>query len=63
MAVERRTSDDVLLSTALENFYNAAEDGIEDDLIEILSRSEEGFAYPYPLRWTMVLLRFLTDIA
>ena len=50
MAVERRTSDDVLLSTALENFYNAAEEmGLKDDLIEILSRSERRICVSIPV--------------
>ncbi|HPT64300.1 MAG TPA: Glu/Leu/Phe/Val dehydrogenase [Acetomicrobium sp.] len=50
MAVERRTSDDVLLSTALENFYNAAEEmGLKDDLVEILSRSERRICVSIPV--------------
>ena len=50
MAVKRRTSHDVLLSTALENFYNAAEEmGLEDDLVEILSRSERRVCVSIPV--------------
>ena len=41
MAVQKRTSKNILLETALENFYGAAEEmGLDDGLIEILSRPE-----------------------
>ena len=41
MSVTRRTATNVLLDTALKNFYGAAEKmGLDDRLISILSNSE-----------------------
>ena len=41
MSVTRRTATNVLLDTALKNFYGAAEEmGLDDKLISILSNSE-----------------------
>lgn len=50
MAVVKRTSDNVLLDTALKNFYGAAEEmGLEDGLVEILSHSERKAAVSIPV--------------
>lgn len=50
MSVEKRTSSNVLLDTALKNFYAAAEEmGLEDGLIEILSRSERKTCVSIPV--------------
>ena len=41
MAVQKRTSKNVLLATALENFYAAAEEmNLDEGLVEVLSRPE-----------------------
>lgn len=50
MAVVRRTSSNVLLDTALKNFYGAAEEmGLEDGLIDILSHSERRTCVSIPV--------------
>ncbi|PIE54216.1 MAG: glutamate dehydrogenase [Dethiosulfovibrio peptidovorans] len=50
MSVVKRTSDNVLLDTALKNFYAAAEEmGLEDGLVEILSRSERKTSVSIPV--------------
>ncbi len=50
MSVVKRTSSNVLLDTALNNFYAAAEEmGLEDGLIEILSHSERKLAVSIPV--------------
>ncbi|EFC90601.1 Glu/Leu/Phe/Val dehydrogenase [Dethiosulfovibrio peptidovorans DSM 11002] len=50
MAVVKRTSDNVLLDTALKNFYAATEEmGLEDGLVEILSRSERKTCVSIPV--------------
>lgn len=50
MSVEKRTSSNVLLDTALKNFYAAAEEmGLEEGLIEILSRSERKTGVSIPV--------------
>jgi glutamate dehydrogenase (NAD(P)+) len=50
MAVVKRTSSNVLLDTALKNFYAAAEEmGLEDGLIEILSHSERRTCVSIPV--------------
>ena len=50
MSVVKRTSSNVLLDTALKNFYAAAEEmGLEDGLIEILSHSERRTAVSIPV--------------
>lgn len=51
MAVQKRTSKNVLLHTALENFYEAAEEmGLEDGLVEILSRPERSISVSIPVQ-------------
>ena len=51
MAVQKRTSKNVLLHTALENFYEAAEEmGLEDGLIEIMSRPERSICVSIPVQ-------------
>ncbi len=51
MAVQKRTSNNVLLHTALENFYEAAEEmGLEDGLIEVLSRPERSICVSIPVQ-------------
>lgn len=46
----RRTSENVLLDTALKNFYGAAEElGLEDGLIEILGNSERRMSVSIPV--------------
>jgi glutamate dehydrogenase (NAD(P)+) len=46
----KRTSSNVLLDTALKNFYAAAEEmGLSDDMIEILSRSEKKLEVSIPV--------------
>ena len=51
MAVQKRTSKNVLLHTALENFYDAAEEmGLEDGLIEVLSRPERAICVSIPVQ-------------
>jgi glutamate dehydrogenase (NAD(P)+) len=50
MSVSKRTSKNVLLATALENFYGAAEEmGLEDGLVEILSRPERAISVSLPV--------------
>jgi glutamate dehydrogenase/leucine dehydrogenase len=50
MSVVKRTSKNVLLDTALENFYGAAEEmGLEDGLVEILSRPERAICVSLPV--------------
>ncbi len=50
MSVEKRTSTNVLLDTALKNFYAAAaEMGLDDGLVEILSRSERKVCVSVPV--------------
>ncbi|MDR1650427.1 MAG: Glu/Leu/Phe/Val dehydrogenase [Synergistaceae bacterium] len=50
MSIVRRTSKNVLLDTALENFYGAAEEmGLEDGLVEILSRPERAICVSLPV--------------
>ena len=50
MSVTKRTSKNILLNTALENFYGAAEEmGLEDGLIERLSRSERSLRVSLPI--------------
>lgn len=50
MSVEKRTSSNVLLDTALKNFYGAAEEmGLEEGLIEILSHSERKTGVSIPV--------------
>ncbi|HAK40745.1 MAG TPA: glutamate dehydrogenase [Synergistaceae bacterium] len=46
----KRTSENVLLDTALKNFYGAAEElGLEDGLIEILGNSERKTSVSIPV--------------
>ncbi|MDR3332043.1 MAG: Glu/Leu/Phe/Val dehydrogenase [Synergistaceae bacterium] len=50
MSVKKRTSKNVLLDTALNNFYGAADEmGLEDDLVEILSRPERSIIVSLPV--------------
>ncbi|MDR1472183.1 MAG: Glu/Leu/Phe/Val dehydrogenase [Synergistaceae bacterium] len=50
MSVTKRTSKNVLLDTALKNFYGAAEEmGLEDGLVEILSRPERAISVSLPV--------------
>jgi glutamate dehydrogenase/leucine dehydrogenase len=50
MSVVKRTSKNILLDTALENFYGAAEEmGLEDGLVEILSRPERAICVSLPI--------------
>jgi glutamate dehydrogenase/leucine dehydrogenase len=50
MSVKKRTSRNVLLDTALNNFYAAADEmGLEDGLIEILSRPERSISVSLPI--------------
>lgn len=50
MSVTKRTSKNVLLDTALKNFYGAAEEmGLEDGLVEILSRPERAISVSLPI--------------
>lgn len=50
MSVTKRTSKNVLLDTALKNFYGAAEEmGLEDGLVEILSRPERAMCVSLPI--------------
>ena len=50
MAVTKRTSSNVLLDTALKNFYSAAEEmGLEEGLVEILSRAERKLCVSIPV--------------
>lgn len=51
MAVQKRTSTNVLLHTALQNFYSAAEEmGLEDGLVEVLSRPERAICVSVPVK-------------
>lgn len=51
MAIQKRTSKNVLLHTALENFYEAAEEmGLEEGLIEIMSRPERSICVSIPVQ-------------
>lgn len=50
MALVKRTSSNVLLDTALKNFYAAAEEmGLDEGLIDILSHSERQVAISIPV--------------
>lgn len=50
MAVQKRTSKNVLLDTALKNFYAAAEEmGLDDGLIEVMSRPERAICVSIPV--------------
>ncbi len=50
MALVKRTSSNVLLDTALKNFYAAAEEmGLDEGLIDILSHSERQVAVSIPV--------------
>ena len=50
MAVTKRTSSNVLLDTALKNFYSAAEEmGLDEGLVEILSRAERKLCVSIPV--------------
>lgn len=50
MSVKKRTSKNVLLDTALKNFYAAAEEmGLEDGLVEVLSRPERAISVSLPI--------------
>ncbi len=50
MALVKRTSSNVLLDTALKNFYAAAEEmGLDEGLIDILSHSERQVAVAVPV--------------
>ena len=50
MAVQKRTSTNVLLDTALKNFYGAAEEmKLDDGLVEVLSRAERKVAVSIPV--------------
>jgi glutamate dehydrogenase (NAD(P)+) len=50
MSVKKRASKNVLLDTALENFYGAAEEmGLDDGLVEILSRPERAICVSLPV--------------
>ena len=51
MAVQKRTSNNVLLDTALKNFYAAAEEmGLDDGLVEVLSRAERSVCVAIPVK-------------
>ena len=51
MAVQKRTSTNVLLDTALKNFYAAAEEmGLEDGLVEVMSRPERAICVSIPVQ-------------
>ena len=50
MAVQKRTSTNVLLDTALKNFYSAAEEmKLDDGLVEVLSRPERAVCVSVPV--------------
>ncbi|MDR3321380.1 MAG: Glu/Leu/Phe/Val dehydrogenase [Synergistaceae bacterium] len=50
MSATRRTSKNVLLDTALNNFYGAADEmGLEDGLVEILCRPERAISVSLPI--------------
>lgn len=51
MSFKKRISSDVLLDTALKNFYAAAEEmGLENGIIEILSHSERSLSFSIPVK-------------
>lgn len=51
MAVQKRTSSNVLLDTALKNFYAAAEEmGLEEGLVEVMSRPERAICVSIPVQ-------------
>jgi glutamate dehydrogenase/leucine dehydrogenase len=48
--MKQRTSENVLLDTALQNFYGAAEElGLDDGLIEVLGNSERKVCVSIPV--------------
>jgi len=50
MAVQKRTSKNVLLDTALKNFYAAAEEmNLDEGLVEVLSRPERAICVSVPV--------------
>lgn len=50
MAVQKRTSSNVLLDTALKNFYSAAEEmKLDDGLIEVMSHPERSISVSIPV--------------
>lgn len=50
MTVQKRTSKNVLLDTALKNFYAAAEEmGLDDGLVEVMSRPERSICVSIPV--------------
>ena len=50
LSVKKRASKNVLLATALENFYGAAEEmGLDEGLVEILSRPERAICVSLPI--------------
>ena len=50
MAVQKRTSKNVLLDTALKNFYSAAEEmGLDEGLVEVLSYPERAISVSIPV--------------
>ena len=51
MAVQKRTSDNVLLRTALENFYAAAEEmGLDEGVTNVLAHPERAICVSIPVR-------------
>ncbi|MEG1604110.1 MAG: glutamate dehydrogenase, partial [Cloacibacillus sp.] len=51
MAVQKRTSSNVLLDTALKNFYAAAEEmGLDEGLTEVLSHPERATYVAVPVQ-------------
>lgn len=51
MAVQKRTSKNVLLDTALKNFYAAAEEmGLDDGLVEVMSYPERSINVTIPVQ-------------
>ncbi|MEG1641709.1 MAG: Glu/Leu/Phe/Val dehydrogenase [Synergistaceae bacterium] len=61
MVVKKRTSNNVLLATALENFYAAAEEmGLEDGLVEILARPERAITVSVPVHMEDGTVRVFT---
>ncbi|MDR3164435.1 MAG: Glu/Leu/Phe/Val dehydrogenase [Synergistaceae bacterium] len=50
MSVKKRTTKNILLATALENFYGAAEEmGLDEGLVEILSHAERAISVSLPI--------------
>jgi glutamate dehydrogenase/leucine dehydrogenase len=50
MAVQKRTSHNVLLDTALKNFYSAAEEmGLDDGVVEVMSYPERSINVSIPV--------------